>query len=84
MAELAFVKGHGTANDFILYNNEDSTVMVSPEQVLALCNRRSGLGADGVIGAVRTKNINLDGIEHGDATWFMDHQNADGSSDGNV
>ena len=79
LAELAFVKGHGTANDFILYNNEDSTVKVSPEQVVALCNRRSGLGADGVIGAVRTKNIDLAGIDHGSAIWFMDHQNADGS-----
>jgi diaminopimelate epimerase len=79
LAELAFVKGHGTANDFILYNNENLSVKISPAQVVVLCNRRSGLGADGVIGAVRTKNINLDGIEHGDATWFMDHQNADGS-----
>ena len=79
LAELAFVKGHGTANDFILYNNEDATVEVSPAQVQALCNRRLGLGADGVIGAVRTQNIDLPGINHGDATWFMDHQNADGS-----
>ncbi len=79
LAELAFVKGHGTANDFILYNNEDATVDVSPAQVEALCNRRLGLGADGVIGAVRTQNIDLPGIDHGDATWFMDHQNADGS-----
>jgi diaminopimelate epimerase len=79
LAELAFVKGHGSANDFILYNNEDATVEVSPAQVQALCNRRLGLGADGVIGAVRTQNIDLPGINHGDATWFMDHQNADGS-----
>lgn len=79
LAELAFVKGHGTANDFILYNNEDFESKVSPTQVVALCNRRSGLGADGVIGAVRTKNVKLPGIDHGNATWFMDHQNADGS-----
>lgn len=79
LAELAFVKGHGTSNDFILYNNEDATVEVSPAQVVALCNRRSGLGADGVIGAVRTENIDLPGLDHGNATWFMDHQNADGS-----
>lgn len=79
LAELVFVKGHGTSNDFILYNNEDSMISMSPAQVVALCNRRSGLGADGVIGAVRTKNIDLAGIDHGDATWFMDHQNADGS-----
>ncbi len=79
LAELAFVKGHGTANDFILYNNEDATVKVSPAQVVALCHRRSGLGADGVIGAVRTENIDVPGLDHGNATWFMDHQNADGS-----
>jgi diaminopimelate epimerase len=79
LAELAFVKGHGTANDFILYNNENSSIHILPSQVVALCNRRSGLGADGVIGAVRTKNVDLPGIDHGSATWFMDHQNADGS-----
>jgi diaminopimelate epimerase len=79
LAELVFVKGHGTANDFILYNNEKSSIHISPTQVEALCDRRSGLGADGVIGAVRTKNIDLPGIDHGNATWFMDHQNADGS-----
>ena len=79
LAELAFVKGHGTSNDFVVYNNEDAEVVLSIEQVVALCNRRSGLGADGTIGAVRTKNIELAGIDHADATWFMDHQNADGS-----
>jgi diaminopimelate epimerase len=79
LAELAFVKGHGTSNDFILYNNEEATINLSIDQVIAVCNRRSGLGADGTIGAVRTKNIELPGIDHGDATWFMDHQNADGS-----
>lgn len=79
LAELAFVKGHGTSNDFILYNNENLTVNVSAAQVIALCNRRSGLGADGVIGAIRAKNVEIPGIDHGDATWFMDHQNADGS-----
>lgn len=79
LAELAFVKGHGTANDFILYNNESSLIHITPTQVVALCNRRSGLGADGVIGAVRTKNVAIPGMDHGTATWFMDHQNADGS-----
>jgi len=79
LAEIAFVKGHGTSNDFILYNNENSTSNISIDHVVALCNRRSGLGADGTIGAVRTKNIELAGIDHGDATWFMDHHNADGS-----
>ena len=79
LAELAFVKGHGTANDFIVYNNENAEAALSIEQVVAVCNRRSGLGADGTIGAVRTKNIELAGIDHTDATWFMDHQNADGS-----
>lgn len=79
LAELAFVKGHGTGNDFILYNNENSSVNMSPAQVAALCNRRLGLGADGVIGAVRTRDVNLPEISHGNATWFMDHQNSDGS-----
>ena len=79
LSELAFVKGHGTSNDFILYNNENCTISLTSNQIVDLCNRRSGVGADGIIGAVRCEFIAIPGINHGDATWFMDHQNADAS-----
>ena len=41
--------GHGTENDFvILYDPEDS-IAVSQSAIAAMCNRASGIGADGFI-----------------------------------
>jgi diaminopimelate epimerase len=60
----SFVKGHGTANDFvILTDGPDPTT----EQVARICDRRRGLGADGILRLVP-----------GDVP-FMDYRNADGS-----
>ena len=71
-AGVPFVKGHGTENDFILLPDPDGTLEVTPAQVRALCDRRAGLGADGVIRVVRGG-----GVDGGD--FFMDYRNADGS-----
>jgi diaminopimelate epimerase len=67
-----FVKGHGTRNDFIVLPDFDGTAHgdLDPEVVVALCDRRSGIGADGVLRAIRTRD---------EALWFMDYRNADGS-----
>jgi diaminopimelate epimerase len=61
----AFVKGHGTENDFVIVPAE---VELTPGRVRALCDRRAGIGGDGVIRAVRE-----------DGRWFMDYRNCDGS-----
>jgi diaminopimelate epimerase len=68
--DYPFLKGHGTENDFVLLPDHDGTVHgdLSPERVRALCDRRAGIGADGVLRVVR----------QGDR-WFMDYRNADGS-----
>ncbi|GAA1934085.1 diaminopimelate epimerase [Nocardioides hwasunensis] len=65
-----FLKGHGTENDFVVLPDPDGTVHgdLSTERVRALCDRRAGLGADGVLRAVRRAE-----------GWFMDYRNADGS-----
>lgn len=74
MPEYAFLKGHGTENDFVLLPDHDGSVHggLSDQQladrVRALCDRRSGIGGDGVLRVVR----------EGDQ-WFMDYRNADGS-----
>ncbi|HQR79480.1 MAG TPA: diaminopimelate epimerase [Actinomycetota bacterium] len=65
---IAFTKGHGTGNDFVLVADPADELRVSGEGVRAVCDRRFGLGADGLIRAV------LAGDE-----WFMDYRNADGS-----
>jgi diaminopimelate epimerase len=65
-AGIPFVKGHGTENDFVVLPSYDGDL--TAETVRALCDRRAGVGADGVLRVVR------DG-----ETYFMDYRNADGS-----
>ncbi|GLZ38655.1 diaminopimelate epimerase [Actinokineospora sp. NBRC 105648] len=76
---IAFLKGHGTENDFVLLPDPDGELDLTDARVRALCDRRRGLGADGVLRVVRTKALPdaPDGID-GDV-WFMDYRNADGS-----
>jgi diaminopimelate epimerase len=68
-----FVKGHGTRNDFVLLPDLTGSVHgdLPAERVAAICDRRSGIGADGVIRVIRAS---------ADAPWFMDYRNADGST----
>ncbi|HEX3707590.1 MAG TPA: diaminopimelate epimerase [Mycobacteriales bacterium] len=63
---LRFVKGQGTENDFVLLPQPPDALDAT--LVRALCDRRAGIGADGVL-AVR---------KDGDS-YFMDYRNADGS-----
>ncbi|MER7545873.1 diaminopimelate epimerase [Spirillospora sp. NPDC127506] len=81
---MRFLKGHGTENDFVILPDPDGVLDLTPETVARLCDRRAGIGADGVLRAVRTKAMEhgpAEGgaAEHaGDAEWFMDYRNADG------
>lgn len=76
---ITFLKGHGTGNDFILLPNLDGALTVSAGLVAALCDRRRGLGADGVLIVSRTES-EPEVAEQADlAPYFMDYRNADGS-----
>jgi diaminopimelate epimerase len=82
---VIFAKGHGTENDFVVLPDPDGRLGLTAPVVTALCDRRRGLGADGVLrvvtaGAAMAAGILHrlpDGIDPGD--WFMDYRNADGS-----
>ena len=50
-------KAHGTGNDFVVFTDEDGARDVSPETVAAVCDRHLGLGGDGVIRAVRCRDL---------------------------
>lgn len=82
MPELHFTKGQGTGNDFVLVADPESDLSLSPAQIAAICDRRFGVGADGLIRAVRSRNLpeGADALaEDEDAEWFMDYWNADGT-----
>lgn len=65
---MTFYKYHGTGNDFILFDNREGDIYLSREQVAHLCNRRFGIGADGLML-----------LEHADGYDFrMVYYNSDG------
>jgi len=81
-ALIHFTKGQGTGNDFVLFADPDGEVDLTSDQVAAICDRHFGIGADGVLRAVKSANI-PEGVqalaEDEAAEWFMDYHNADGS-----
>ena len=83
MATIHFTKGQGTGNDFVLYSDPEGELPLTAAQIAEICDRHFGVGADGVIRAVRSEHV-PEGeaalAEDDGATWFMDYYNADGSA----
>lgn len=77
MHSLEIAKGHGTRNDFVLFVDRDGLISLTDTEVAHLCDRRAGVGADGILRAVWASQVDE---WHGDPElWFMDYRNADGS-----
>ena len=47
--QLSFYKYQGTGNDFILIDNRLNEITLNTEQINFLCDRRFGIGADGLM-----------------------------------
>jgi len=77
METWSFAKGHGTRNDFVILPDLDGTLDLTPAKVSYLCDRRSGIGADGVLRVVKAGAAGYTGVDPD--LWFMDYRNADGS-----
>jgi diaminopimelate epimerase len=81
------LKGHGTENDFVVLPDPDGTAWpedrLTADLVRRLCERRAGLGGDGVLRLVRSVHVPdapaVLGADLDRCAWFMDHRNADGS-----
>jgi diaminopimelate epimerase len=79
--------GHGTENDFVVLPDPDGSgwpeSRLDEAMVRRLCDRRAGLGGDGVLRVVRSVHVpdapRVLGGDLGRCEWFMDHRNADGS-----
>ncbi len=67
---MRFSKYHGTGNDFVMVEDLADEVRLEPALVVAVCDRRTGVGADGVIRIAPAE----------DADFFMDHSNASGET----
>jgi diaminopimelate epimerase len=67
-----FVKMNGAGNDFILIDNRAGKIQLSTEQIVRLCHRQRGIGADGL--------FLLKPNTSGQADWTWDFFNSDGST----
>ncbi|MER5929277.1 diaminopimelate epimerase [Streptomyces sp. NPDC002054] len=79
-SSLAFLKGHGTENDFVIIPDPDNAIDLPAPAVARLCDRRAGLGADGILHVVRSAAHPEAKAMAGEAEWFMDYRNSDGST----
>src|SRR5690348_9515167 len=46
---LEFTKMNGAGNDFVLLDNRRQDCRLSKEQVIRICDRQRGIGADGLL-----------------------------------
>ena len=69
---LEFTKMNGAGNDFVLVDNRTQQIRLAPEQIVHLCDRHRGVGADGVMLLVPART--------GQADWAWDFYNSDGSA----
>jgi diaminopimelate epimerase len=63
---------NGAGNDFIFIDNRSCQIHLKPPQIVRLCDRHKGIGADGV--------ILLEPCQSGKADWAWDFYNSDGSN----
>ena len=77
---VAFTKGHGTGNDFVVIADPDGALDLTDDHVAILCDRRFGIGGDGLLRVIRSTSIDEGAAAAASgAEWFMDYRNADGS-----
>jgi diaminopimelate epimerase len=69
---LQFTKMNGAGNDFILIDNRDGKLGLTSEQIVRLCHRQRGIGADGLFLLIPARA--------GKAEWAWDFYNSDGST----
>src|SRR5437870_1683792 len=46
---LRFTKMNGAVNDFVMIDNRAGEVRLQPEQIVRICDRHRGVGADGIL-----------------------------------
>ena len=68
MSSVIGTYGHGTENDFVLIFDPTDQLNISESAIAAICNRKTGIGADGLIRILKKSD-----------KWFMDYRNSDGS-----
>ncbi|MDB6130065.1 MAG: Diaminopimelate epimerase [Verrucomicrobiales bacterium] len=63
---------NGAGNDFILLDNRAGQMRLTQEQIVRLCHRQKGVGADGIMALIPCRS--------GKADWAWEFYNNDGST----
>ncbi len=69
---MRFAKGHGTENDFVLLPDFEDDLALTPALVTRLCDRRAGVGGDGVLRVVLAAAAQRAGGGNGRAGYGLD------------
>ncbi|MEO5979131.1 MAG: diaminopimelate epimerase [Chryseolinea sp.] len=69
MSKIHFYKYQATGNDFVVIDNRDGALKLTSEQVAKICNRRLGIGADGLMLVEQHPSLNFN----------LNYYNSDGS-----
>lgn len=69
---FGFTKMNGAGNDFVLIDNRTQNLKLSPEQIVRICHRQRGIGADGLLLLAPSRT--------GKADWAWEFYNSDGST----
>ena len=78
-------KTHATGNDFVVYLDKTGDFKPTVDEIRFLCDRHFGIGGDGLIRLTKPELVSdlsdeqIMAVQAGDAEWFMDYRNADGS-----
>ena len=78
-------KTHATGNDFVVYLDKTGDFEPTADEIRFLCDRHFGIGGDGLIRLTKPEFVSdlsdeqIMAVQAGDAEWFMDYRNADGS-----
>jgi diaminopimelate epimerase len=68
---LEFTKMNGAGNDFVAIDNRERKISLTPEQIVRICNRHRGVGADGLMMLIPCDSKKAD--------WAWDFYNCDGT-----
>jgi diaminopimelate epimerase len=75
---MRFAKGHGTENDFVILPDLDGELDLTPEFVRRLCDRRAGIGGDGVLRVVEVEVLAAELTEGGPGAFRLSGESAGG------
>lgn len=77
---LKFYKYQGAGNDFLIADNRDGSIRLTAGQIAVLCDRRYGVGADGVMLLESPdENLSSDELRQSTDGFRMTYYNSDGS-----